>query len=1346
MVWSNQATLARPRKNCFAMARGVKRSAQHAGLPDVASESEDDEEQQLPTEEAATIRFSTGAATSPPAHWVTQRAATDDTMYLLDAMRLAGSSTLTFAWRGAPAKSKALLAKLGAPVDVVPTQPVNPRAGVRTFDKKGEPASAGGTIPVHRLLAALKAGQMEAVEPHAEAWLTAVNALITPDGPWKCPCARCLIRGPTGSTLPPQLVLTFHVYFGRLAFELIACEHIAVVMKHLQPCKPIVSPVRPLPSYPQTLFSEAVPEDDDPFTAESLLRGMEHTGYREAQQPAGVVTPLYGYQRQALAWMLDQEGRPGGLNAAFWETRAWADSSNGSSSSEPDLYYYFPLAGELRLAAPPSTTGGMLVLQMGLGKTLCVTSLIVADMPAAKHAARQSSSTKSRSAGTLVVMPTTLLAQWRREIEKSTAPGALRVTVYAPDHAGEASQLDHGGRGAPAAGASCNDDGGAILTQLAAHDIVLTSYRTLEQEASGRGGAKVLTRIHWRRIALDECQEVRSNTTALAKTAASLQCDHRWLISGTPMHTGVDDINGELMFLSVWPFALANSKDGFWNHKITQPLRMRLPAVLPLLRALLSGVALRHSKTQRDVNGLPLAGLPPLMHALRPVQLSGSDAYCVKFLESYTARVLSIAADLGFLNQPPRKRNGESIDAFQARATAYQASRAARVRAGQVTQSLLTLIRDSCTAVGLPHVTPPLGSSDTAVAAARRADDKAFKAFLRDVDRLIRAALQGVFDVTSVGSGGGNGGGDGGGPSGGASGGGILSVPAMTAEQALQLLMRRATNSGNARDQQAGLVRHGEGAAVGGAAYDTNRTYATQPLGMRLSDALHQLTQAEAKRAAACSELARMRWHLAVATAKPQLLKQPMGLVLVRRTNKEIKAKATALKQALMAAKSTAGGGNAGSSSRPARTPANAAAGIAAHRDALDAAVNEAIKRSKTEADTLCARRNECTQDAVSKAAFVSLLQRAVSAVGEHADVPSITQSGYQCVQNLAQGLPGPPCCICTTQPAVNPVVTPCVHISCGECTLAWLHARQGRGTCPLCRKPFSLADLIRIIPAEKPAAAAAAGPSSASMALALPAAQMSTVPSFCPAATEEDVAALAATPDIASVPLMRANGSFPSIPAIFLTHAARARAGCSPKLAALMEDVLSILSTDGNSKVVVFSQSPASVTHVTCAMRDQGVGCVRIQVSMPEPERAQAIRQFNDDPATRVFVLHVGTAAAGLTLTCANHVLLLEPFLCDSDEAQAINRCHRIGQTRPVHVKQYYMRNTVEERLLAFRLQERSEDAADTALAHLGSSDSRSAESGKKMMFCFGLQPTTAQEEEEEEEEHSNDDEEDSD
>ena len=88
------------------------------------------------------------------------------------------------------------------------------------------------------------------------------------------------------------------------------------------------------------------------------------------------------------------------------------------------------------------------------------------------------------------------------------------------------------------------------------------------------------------------------------------------------------------------------------------------------------------------------------------------------------------------------------------------------------------------------------------------------------------------------------------------------------------------------------------------------------------------------------------------------------------------------------------------------------------------------------------------------------------------------------------------------------------------------------------------------------------------------------------------------------------------------------------------------------------------------------------------------AVETWSTKPSCRVFLLHAGAAAAGLTLIAAQHVFLMEPFATPGQELQALNRCHRIGQTRPVTCTTYYCERTVEERLLAFRSLEHAHSA----------------------------------------------------
>ena len=73
------------------------------------------------------------------------------------------------------------------------------------------------------------------------------------------------------------------------------------------------------------------------------------------------------------------------------------------------------------------------------------------------------------------------------------------------------------------------------------------------------------------------------------------------------------------------------------------------------------------------------------------------------------------------------------------------------------------------------------------------------------------------------------------------------------------------------------------------------------------------------------------------------------------------------------------------------------------------------------------------------------------------------------------------------------------------------------------------------------------------------------------------------------------------------------------------------------------------------------------------------------------MFLICLKAGGFGLTLTEADYVFVLDPWWNPAAEAQAIDRTHRIGQTRPVNVYRLVSRDTIEEKVVA--LQERKRD-----------------------------------------------------
>mmetsp|Transcript_25407 Transcript_25407/g.27248 ORF Transcript_25407/g.27248 Transcript_25407/m.27248 type:complete len:160 (+) Transcript_25407:1194-1673(+) len=88
----------------------------------------------------------------------------------------------------------------------------------------------------------------------------------------------------------------------------------------------------------------------------------------------------------------------------------------------------------------------------------------------------------------------------------------------------------------------------------------------------------------------------------------------------------------------------------------------------------------------------------------------------------------------------------------------------------------------------------------------------------------------------------------------------------------------------------------------------------------------------------------------------------------------------------------------------------------------------------------------------------------------------------------------------------------------------------------------------------------------------------------------------------------------------------------------------------------------------------------------MKQHQRADALLEFSSNPYTKVFLLSMRAGAAGLNLMAADHCFILDPPQNTAIEEQAIDRIHRIGQTRPVIVKRFIIKDSVEERILSNR------------------------------------------------------------
>ena len=148
-----------------------------------------------------------------------------------------------------------------------------------------------------------------------------------------------------------------------------------------------------------------------------------------------------------------------------------------------------------------------------------------------------------------------------------------------------------------------------------------------------------------------------------------------------------------------------------------------------------------------------------------------------------------------------------------------------------------------------------------------------------------------------------------------------------------------------------------------------------------------------------------------------------------------------------------------------------------------------------------------------------------------------------------------------------------------------------------------------------------------------------------------------------------------------------------SAKLDSLLAQISEVMEED--HKVLVFSQFTSFLAIVRDRLdRDN----VRYEyLDGRTRDRAAPVEKFQTDPNCKLFLISLKAGGLGLNLTAAEYVFLLDPWWNPAVEAQAIDRAHRIGQSRQVFAYRLIATDTVEEKVI--QLQQTKRDLADAII-----------------------------------------------
>ena len=127
----------------------------------------------------------------------------------------------------------------------------------------------------------------------------------------------------------------------------------------------------------------------------------------------------------------------------------------------------------------------------------------------------------------------------------------------------------------------------------------------------------------------------------------------------------------------------------------------------------------------------------------------------------------------------------------------------------------------------------------------------------------------------------------------------------------------------------------------------------------------------------------------------------------------------------------------------------------------------------------------------------------------------------------------------------------------------------------------------------------------------------------------------------------------------------------------------------------VVFSGWTRTLDIIQTQLRSKSIRCLRLDGKLTSTSRSKVLRTFRSDPDVKVLLATITCGGLGLDMTAASRAYIMEPQWNPMSEAQALDRIHRIGQTKEVETVRYVIEGSLEQSRV-IELQKRKQALAE--------------------------------------------------